>query len=317
MKPEIVTWRKRTTHIARVLSPKGIYPSENTCFDEGIYIAGEDLCFSIVENRKPYPEDELYSELQWLNVSEIRTYGALMLAVDRQLGYSAFYPHPISLHLNCERPTDPIMWALKVIKPMLLDHLNQPDVQRPGFPSVDVNPYRHTTDIPLPTIAGGPPYDLRKGVVDQDLAQQLFSAMDPADILIMRGVATYIKAAMLHFHYQFFEEALNTLYISLEASFRIVLAILKETGNPNPTAVDAASYIHDALHDINRVGKYFEEDYERRIISLHPESRFGNYPYPPMTAEDYYDLFAELQEVYQYVLTGFVHPWRLKRAGLL
>jgi len=72
-------------------------------------------------------------ELQWLNVSGIRTYGALMLAVDRELDYSAFYPYPISLHLNCERATDPIMWALKVIKPMLLDHLNQPDVQRPGL----------------------------------------------------------------------------------------------------------------------------------------------------------------------------------------
>ena len=93
-----------------------------------------------------------------------------MLAIDRELGYSAFYPHPISLHLNCERATHPIEWALTVIKPMLLDYLNQPDVQRPGFASVDINPYRHTTDILLPKIAGGPPYDLRKGVVDQDLA---------------------------------------------------------------------------------------------------------------------------------------------------
>ena len=34
-----------------------------------------------------------------------------------------------------------------------------------------------------------------------------------------------------------------------------------------------------------------------------------------MSAEDYYDLFVELQEVYQYLLTGHVQPWRLKRAG--
>ena len=137
------------------------------------------------------------------------------------------------------------------------------------------------------------------------MTRRVWKQLEWADIVLM------------HFHYQFFEEALNALYISLEASFRIIVAILKEAGNPNPTAADAAGYIHDALHDINRVEKYFEEDYERRIISLHPESRLGNYPYPPMTAEDYYDLFAELQEVYQYVLTGFVHPWRLKRAGLL
>ena len=97
----------------------------------------------------------------------------------------------------------------------------------------------------------------------------------------------------------------------------MVLEILRQNGIQNPSSKDAANYIHDSLHDTHRVERYFEEDYEKRIISSHPVSRLGDYPYPPMSADDYYDLFEELQEVYQYLLTGYVQQWRLRRAGLI
>lgn len=275
------------------------------------------MCFSLVVYYEPYPEKELYSELQWLTVAEIRTYGALMLGVDRERGYSAFYPHPIRLSLECQPGDDAIAWAKEFIKPLLIEKLREDGFHDPNSAVEAKNIYQSLKDISLPPVAGGPAYDLRKQVVDYELAEELFEAIDPEDVIVIRGVATYIKAAMLHFHHQFFEEALNTLYISLEASFRIVLGILEAAGNPAPTSKDAATFIRDALHDHRQIERYFEEDYERRIISFHPESRLGNYPYPPMSAEDYYDLFVELQEVYQYLLTGHVQPWRLKRAGVL
>lgn len=317
MNPRIVkNWVEKPTHIARVLSPKGIYPAESISFPEGLYLADDELCFSLVRHCEPYPEDEIYSELQWLTPSEIITYGALMLGVDRERGYSAVYPYSISLDLECQPGPDPLAWAAEYVKPLLVQEVLAPDVQHPGFVAIAANPYKSSSDIPMPPVAGGPPYQFQERILDYELAQSLFAAMDPEDILVIRGLATYIKAAMLHFHFQFFEEALNTLYISLECSFQMVLSALEQGGKQNPTAKDAANFIHDALHDINRVERYFEEDYERRIISFHPVSRLGNYPYPPMSADDYYDLFSELQEVYQYLLTGYVHPWRLKRAGM-
>ena len=317
MDPRIVkNWIEKPTHVARILSPKGIYPAESISFPEGLYIADEELSFSLVSHSEPYPEDEIYSELQWLTPLEIITYGALMLGVDRERGYSA-YPYLINVDLQCQPSNDPLAWATEHVKPLLVQQLLAPDVQHPGKAAIAANPYRSSTDIPMPPIAGGQPYQFQDQVLDQDLARRLFDAMDAEDILVVRGLATYIKAAMLHFHFQFFEEALNTLYISLECSFQMVLLALEEGGKQSPSAKDAANYIHDALHDTYRVERYFEEDYETRIMSFHPVSRYGNSPYPPMSADDYYNLFEELQEVYQYLLIGYVHPWRLKRAGLI
>src|SRR6266496_862826 len=125
MSPLIVEAAKQPTHVARILSPKGIYPAESFCFSEGLYVADEELCFSLVVYYEPYAEEELYSELQWLTVAEIRTYGALMLAVDRELGYSAFYPYPIRLSLECEPGDDAIAWAKEFIKPLLIEKLRE------------------------------------------------------------------------------------------------------------------------------------------------------------------------------------------------
>jgi len=128
MKPRIVHGLEAPTHIARVLSPKGIYPAQSTQFSEGVYVADKELCFSLVTYHEPYEEDP-YSEVQWLTVSEIRTYGALMLAVNRELGgYSAFSPYPVSLSLNCPSVPDMITWASDYVKPILAEELSRPGV---------------------------------------------------------------------------------------------------------------------------------------------------------------------------------------------
>ena len=110
---------------------------------------------------------------------------------------------------------------------------------------------------------------------------------------------------------------INTLFISLEASFRLVLRRLKADGNPEPTAADAAIFLHDTFNDVHRLEKYFEEDYERRIISFHPESRFGTYSTPPFFVDDFYFLFNDLLEVYRFLLIGYVHPMHQEKIGSL
>lgn len=88
----------------------------------------------------------------------------------------------------------------------------------------------------------------------------------------------------------------------------MVLRKLKQNGIKEPNAKDAAQFIHDAFYDVNRLEKYFEEDYEKRVQSFHPQSRYGTYPYPPIMADDYFQLFNDLLEVYAYLLIGYVHP---------
>tara|TARA_R110002124_G_scaffold111348_1_gene265052 strand:+ start:1069 stop:2037 length:969 start_codon:yes stop_codon:yes gene_type:complete len=304
--------REKPDYRARILSPRGAYPSKSVCFGESFYIAGERICFFFWPAREP-SIDEPYSEQHWLDVEETRAYGALMLAVDRQVTYASIYPYPHSVSIVSSRLYKSTDDVISDIEGILAAELMKPDFYHPGFSTPIRNEYRSCSDISAPPLSGGPPYDLRVKGIDYELALELHAQIDPTDVLALRGLNTWIKAAMLTSHRQFIEEATNTLYISLEASFRMVLRELRKSGMSEPTAKDAAKYIHDAFHDIHRLERYFEEDYEKRIISLHPENRFGLSAFPELFVDDNYHLFNDLQEVFRYLLVGYIHPEHLRK----
>ena len=295
------------THIARILSPKGVYPSRSVTFGGDVYVADKELSFCVFRFQKPN-DDDPYSEVQWLSIPEIKLYSALMLSVDREESFLSFYPYPFSISLVCDPPNITLESALKYVKPILSKKLVEPDVLHKGYSVPARNSYKSATDIPLPPLAGGGEYHFSDTGIDYDLAEHLYNGIDQKDGIAIRGLSTLIKAEMLKSHYQFHEEATNTLYISLEASFRMVLRKLKQNGIKEPNAKDAAQFIHDAFYDVNRLERYFEEDYEKRVLSFHPENRYGISPYPPIMVDDYFFLFNDLLEVYAYLLIGFVHP---------
>lgn len=57
---------KKATHIVRVMSPMGVYPSKSIALGEsGLYIS-DDICFSVVEYFSDDPEpNDYYSEVEW------------------------------------------------------------------------------------------------------------------------------------------------------------------------------------------------------------------------------------------------------------
>lgn len=297
------------THYARILSPRGVYPAESLSFDDAAYIRDDELSFSVCRY-KTYTgggHDESYSEVEWLDPLEARLYGSLMLSVDRDQSFSAFYPYPTTEPLACPSYTPDRKWLLEYVKPFLRDRIAEPDILHPGFHVPAKNTYRWCADIAPPPITGGPQYDFRASGIDYELARALYNSIDVNDALIVRGLTTLIKAAMLHFHQQFFEAAIYSLFISMEVSFRLVIRALKAKGIAEPTSKDAMTYIHDAFYDIHRVEKYFEEYYEGRIMTFHPESRYGIYPHAPLAADDYYFLFNDMLEVYAFLISGYVH----------
>lgn len=304
------TYRAAPTHYARVLSPRGVYPGENLCFCDAAYIRDYELTFSVYQFKKHTRggDDESYSEVEWLNPVEARLYGSLMLAVDREQSFCAFYPYPTTEPLWCRDATPNERWLTEHVKPHLKRIIEKPDILHPGASVPAKNTYRWCADIAMPPIAGGPDYDFRTNGIDYQLARTLYGAIDINDALVVRGLTTLIKAAMLHFHMQFFEAAIYSLFISMEASFRLVVRTLRKNGISEPTSKDAMTYIHDAFHDINRVDKYFEEYYEGRVMTFHPESRYGIYPHAPLAADDYYLLFNDMLEVYAFLISGYVHP---------
>jgi hypothetical protein len=52
-------------------------------------------------------------------------------------------------------------------------------------------------------------------------------------------------------------------------------------------------------------------------MTMHPESRYGIFPHAPLFADDCYDLRDDLQEVYAYLVAGYVDPKCKDRRGAI
>jgi hypothetical protein len=296
--------------IARVLSPLGSYPAKSIIMAESAFISDADICFTLVKYEKLEVRDENYSsEMEWAQLEEIRLFASLLLSMDREWGSLRIYPFYCYEGISISEKIDfEDQVLVKKIKKLLIDKIDAPDKQISGYPAPQRNPYRNGNGISLPLSNGGPKYDLRKVGIDYKLQSNVYYSVNKDDYLSIRGLSTLVKSVMLSTHYQFFEEATITLFIALDASFSMVLRELKRIGIKNPSSSDAMTYIHDAFHDIYRTDKYFEEYYEGRIKTVHPESRFGVFPHAPLQADDFFDLKDDLLEVYTFLLTGYVNP---------
>jgi len=102
------------------------------------------------------------------------------------------------------------------------------------------------------------------------------------------------------------ESAVTALHIAMEASFQITLRVLRERGTQNPSAIDAGNFIEKVFGGLSDGLPYFRDWYADRIMTSHPSSRFGTFAYPPLEADDYYDLRDSLHHVYVYLITGEV-----------
>jgi hypothetical protein len=301
--------------LVRVLSPLGGYPDRSIFTTKSAYIADEDISYTIIKFVKfELDPEEYYSEMDWAHPEEIRLFASLLLPVFREGGRTTIYPFQaegfsISCPVNFENQL-----FLDRIKTILINMIDAPDIVVAGYPGPQRNSYRNSSGISLPPSNGGPKYNFSNKVIDYQLQSKLYFAIDTNDFLLIRGLSALIKSVMLSSHSLFLEEAIYDLFVSLEASFRIILRVLKQKGNTNPSSADAMNYILNSFNEpqiyISNAGRirhfknYFEEYYESRIKSIHPESRFGIFPYAPLQADDFYFLRDDLFDVYTFLLTG-------------
>jgi hypothetical protein len=120
----------------------------------------------------------------------------------------------------------------------------------------------------------------------------------------MRGLGALLRAHMCWCHPEIAEAAAIQLYVALDVSFEIMLEILRGRGLTNPSALDAGALIGEVFNPGIESERYFEDYYEDRIKTLHPSSRYGVFPVPPLLADDYYFLRHGLVEVYHWIITG-------------
>jgi len=151
-----------------------------------------------------------------------------------------------------------------------------------------------------------------------DRLQEIWDSLAPASYVFLRGMYALMKSDMLARYPEFSEEAIVSLHIALDASFSLVVRRLKQQGVANPSAHDAAVWLHqhfDSQFDLPEpqpTEKYFGEFYDQRVMTMHPGSRFGDLPYAPTTNCDICYLRPQLRRVFAYLLLGHHDPGYLE-----
>ncbi|UZK66692.1 hypothetical protein [Sphingomonas sp. M1-B02] len=270
------------------MSPLGTYWSQSSQHEDAAYVVREDLIFTACHFDQDMHEGDYYSEYDEPTPEEIRLLASLALSIGLDRGTMAQYPCVASVRLDERRRLDDPQ-VIAEVETSLRRKLSSDTRQARGAVPMPPGNYEHF-HWPLPI----------------STHQDLRSNIDASDHLMIRGLATWMKASMMNMHEAFGEEANYPLWISLDASFAVIQEIVRANGVSDPSAVDCQAYIHDSFGEANSGLKYFEEFYADRIMTMHPRNRFGTFAFAPISHCDFYALHDALREVYRYILLGEV-----------
>ncbi|MEX0845965.1 MAG: hypothetical protein WD022_11830 [Balneolaceae bacterium] len=276
--------------IVRAYSPLGYYPSKSILSFDAALIQHEDLFFSFVKLFRDEPDD-YYSEREWLYPVEIKFLSSLVLSVPKKHGKIYSYPDAIGYKVKIEDSKDLTHEdTIQKIKTELITKIKARN--------------SHFWDVaPLGPLFGGPNYQVNTNADNVDYQNEIFTAIDLSNHLLIRGLGGLIKGDLLNIHHIFHTEACISLHIAMEASMYLIYRRLEENGE-KPSPEKASKYISEIFGNSNPPKNYFEDFYEDRIKAVHPENRYGTYPDAPLAADDFYDLYKHLKCVYEFLVTG-------------
>jgi hypothetical protein len=277
----------------------GSYPRGTFFCDDGFFHADADLVFSVVRcsGWRSIDEDVPFSEFAWASPAQVRLLGALLFCQTFDGAWLRLYPvvgPELVLRANELDLSDPS--TVLLIKERLLLSVKTKRLQS------------RIAHVPISML--GEPYHLLDRDIEMDRFELSYKRIDPANFVLMRGIQTLVKSDMLGRHQEFGEESVIAAFISLDASFSLVQRKLKSEGVANPSAHDAARWLHRNFYEPfdreppGELEKYFEEFYESRISTLHPGSRFGDSPFSPTMWDDAVHLRSQLRQVFSFLVHG-------------
>ncbi|WP_257304720.1 hypothetical protein [Geothrix campi] len=295
--------RKEKIYRVMLFRELGSYPRGTIHVPNGFFHADDEIVFSVVYGNdwNQLDPDLPYSEFDWASPEEIHLLASILLCEKRDDAYISFYPLVnVSLNLDADKIDLSTNDAVMSVRTLLLETAKSSD--------------KHYARDSILSCLGKPFSLIAPERYNLDRLQLYWDSLSPSDYVLIRGVYSLIKCDMLCRHYEFWEEALLTLYIALEASFQIVLEVLAAEGIPEPNAHDAAVWLHEhfdkpfGISAPDELEKYFEEFYEERIMTLHPSNRFGEYPFSPTMHDDVNHLRRALREIFAYIVSGSHGP---------
>jgi hypothetical protein len=232
--------------------------------------------------------------MDWATSQELRLLASILLCETEESPPICFYPiHQFSMYLDVPQ--------LDLASPTVARRIKASVIERSKRPNMMAGEGAILQCL-------GAQFNLVKAA-EFDLSRhaELFSLISVADHLFLRGIAALLKAEMLASYREFWEEAIVVAFIALEVSFQMVIRELRRNGIREPTAADAAKWLHVTFNEPfghRQVERYFEDIYDQRVMTLHPNSRFGICPYAPLLHDDYILLRRSLPGIFAYLVSG-------------
>jgi hypothetical protein len=295
---KLLAARRERCFVVRVFHPRGQYPRAMVAQAEGLYCADDEVVFCVTSTRRWSPiEDSVpYTEMDWMTPDELRFIGSIYLCELWGGAKLMFYPvHYYSPVINRAK--------LDLTKNSTVEAIRNLVIRGIHFPQSTWHQAAILQECVSLRYSLIPPEQV-------DLSRQalLWRNVKTTDHLLLRGLSALMKSDMLSRYPEFFEEATISCFIALEASFHMILKRLRAGGKRDPNAKDAAEWLHE--HFDSHLGfpkpleRYFAEFYDQRVMTLHPSSRFGEFPYAPLMHDDYYHLRGSLRSIFAYLVTN-------------
>ncbi len=295
---EVASKRREPAFRVRVFSAKGQYPRGVIATERALFLADDDLVFSVVW-AKPYDQMTTnfpYSEMDWATPQETSFWASIVLCEDADGPKILLYPQRYNLTM-IEQPLD------------LTDSETQLTLKALISAEIEARREGGHFSVEDRSATGYAIFDHEVNLVRQPL---FYQGINETDHILLRGITCLIKCDMLSRYREFYEEAVIVGFIALEASFALVIEKLKRAGISNPRAKDAGKWLDDTFNKPLGIDpgerKYFEELYEQRVMTMHPSSRYGECPYAPLMHDDLFDLRRDLREVFAYLVSGYHGP---------
>jgi hypothetical protein len=280
--------------VVRAYSPRGFYWKRSVALRDALYVDQGDLVFTACKYDESWRDtSDFYSELDLLKIEEVRFLSSLALPIEVDQGMVLFHPMPHEVLLASPLELD-AAGAQEIIGEALRQRLRE-----------DASKIDDYLALP-PLLDDRRAYEYRHSSLPTSMQLKLFEAIDVADHLLIRGLYGLLRCSMLMNYPMFLEEAALALYVSLDASFTLVRRSMVKQGHLDPSARDAGAWIASAFKEEHFNTRYFENYYDDRIRMNHADSRFGIFPFGPLSVDDCYYLLKNLRDVYRFLILGEV-----------
>lgn len=276
-------WGDRPHVVIRPMSTFGRYWEGSIRVEGAVAHEVEGLMFTACRFVPDSKDRDYYTEFDDLADVEVRFLAAMVMAVGFDEGVVAPYPVSDSFALEYEGPLHDPEFLQAVGKAL----------------RTEIAGTRRLSTSPPILATEETPFGYHHRPLNPARLAAIFSAVDPGDDLMIRGLHALIKSRMVAMHVELSEEANYPLYIALDALFSIIRRRLMKLGNLNPSSHDAQRFVHDLFGEEQSGMRFFEEFYDDRIMTMHPDNRYGVFRYAPISHCDFHSLFEMVREVYR------------------